>query len=144
MKQSTHFSGGNAVRSPLDFRGQNLRGRSFKGQDLRGADFSDADIRGANFVRANFTGANFSNVTAGLQRRWFLSLLALSVLFAAISGVMTAFAGILALATLETALANPKAPDSKRKAKGALAFFNGLSIAANISTILQAIAQFST
>jgi uncharacterized protein YjbI with pentapeptide repeats len=41
---------------PLDFSGQNLRGRSFKRQNLEGANFSYADIRSTNFTGATLTG----------------------------------------------------------------------------------------
>ena len=51
---------------PLDFTGQDLRGRSFERKDLRGACFQEADIRGANFARADLTGANFVGVQCGL------------------------------------------------------------------------------
>ncbi|BAY27505.1 hypothetical protein NIES2100_73300 [Calothrix sp. NIES-2100] len=80
---------------PQDFSGQNLRGRSFKGQNLEGANFSGADIRGADFTRANLRGANFSHVTAGLQRRWAIFLVCLSWMLSGISGLFSAFAGVL-------------------------------------------------
>jgi uncharacterized protein YjbI with pentapeptide repeats len=44
---------------PLDFVGQNLKGRSFRGQNLTGADFSGANLQGADFRQANLTRANF-------------------------------------------------------------------------------------
>ena len=60
---------------PLNFSGQNLRGRNFRGQDLTGADFSRADIRGASFTNANLEGANFTEAKAGLQKRWLFTQL---------------------------------------------------------------------
>jgi uncharacterized protein YjbI with pentapeptide repeats len=78
---------------PQDFSGQNLRGRSFKGQNLAGANFSYADIRGANFTGANLTGANFSHAQAGLQRRWTIFLILVSLILAGISGFLSAIAG---------------------------------------------------
>ncbi|WP_414754887.1 pentapeptide repeat-containing protein [Anabaena sp. CCY 9910] len=57
---------------PLDYSGQNLRGRSFKAQDLTGANFSKADIRGANFTKAILKGANFVGAKAGLQNFWVI------------------------------------------------------------------------
>ncbi|MEL6460519.1 MAG: pentapeptide repeat-containing protein [Cyanobacteria bacterium J06621_15] len=76
---------------PLDYSGQNLRGRSFKGQNLEGANFSYADIRGANFAGANLKGANFTGAKAGLQKRWALFLVLLSWLLSGISGYLSLF-----------------------------------------------------
>ena len=71
---------------PLDYSGQNLRGRSFKGQNLTGANFSKADIRGADFSNATLRGANFSHAKAGLQDHWTIGLIIFSLLLAVISG----------------------------------------------------------
>ncbi|BAY11150.1 pentapeptide repeat-containing protein [Calothrix sp. NIES-2098] len=79
----------------LDFSGQNLRGRNFKGQDLAGANFSYADIRGANFTNANLTDANFSHAKAGLQRRWAIFLVLISLLLSGVSGFLWAINGAL-------------------------------------------------
>ena len=73
---------------PLDYSGQNLRGRSFKGQNLEGANFSYADIRGTNFAEANLKGVNFTGAKAGLQKRWTLLLVLVSWLLSAISGFL--------------------------------------------------------
>ncbi|MBL1203127.1 MAG: pentapeptide repeat-containing protein [Nostoc sp. GBBB01] len=78
-----------------DFSGQNLRGRSFKGQDLAGANFSYADIRSADFTGANLRNANFSHATAGLQRRWAVFLICVSWLLSGVSGLLSAFTGVL-------------------------------------------------
>lgn len=87
---------------PLDFSGQNLRGRNFKGQDLAGANFSYADIRGANFTNANLTDANFSHVKAGLQRRWAIFLVLVSFLLSGLSGYLWAVNGYLVSRIFDT------------------------------------------
>ncbi|MFM6224755.1 MAG: pentapeptide repeat-containing protein, partial [Dolichospermum sp.] len=74
---------------PPDYSGQNLRGRSFKGQDLTGANFSQADIRGANFTNANLKGADFTGAKAGLQRRWVIGLLIITLLLSALPGLFS-------------------------------------------------------
>lgn len=79
---------------PKDFSGQNLRGRSFKGQDLTGANFSKADIRGTNFTNAILKSANFSHAKAGLQRRWIIVLVIVSLLLSALSGFISGIAGV--------------------------------------------------
>lgn len=68
-----------------NFQRLNLRGQSFKNQDLSGADFSEADIRSANFTGANLSGANFTGTKCGLQRRWQILLVIISIFIAAIS-----------------------------------------------------------
>ena len=80
---------------PRDYSGQNLRGRSFKGQDLAGANFSYANIRGTNFTDANLRGANFTGAKAGLQKRWALFLVLLSLLLSLISGFLSLFHTVL-------------------------------------------------
>lgn len=78
-----------------DYHRAKLRGKSFKGQDLTGVDFSYSDIRGANFTGAILRGANFSHAKAGLQRRWFLTLVIFSLLLSLISGSIAAVGGSL-------------------------------------------------
>jgi uncharacterized protein YjbI with pentapeptide repeats len=69
-----------------NFAGQNLRGRSFKGQDLSGADFSGADLRGADFTDAILSGTNFSKAKTGVQKRWLVFRLIISLAMANFSG----------------------------------------------------------
>ncbi len=78
-----------------DYHRAKLRGKSFKGQDLTGVDFSYSDIRGANFTGAILRGANFSHAKAGLQRRWFFTLVVFSLLLSLISGSIAAVGGSL-------------------------------------------------
>ncbi|MFM6819210.1 MAG: pentapeptide repeat-containing protein, partial [Dolichospermum sp.] len=99
---------------PPNYSGQNLRGRSFKGQNLTGANFSKADIRGVDFTNANLKGADFTGAKAGLQRRWVIGLLIITLLLSALSGLFSTasvvlvyyafdkniIAGIVALVTL--------------------------------------------
>ncbi|KYC41174.1 hypothetical protein WA1_03555 [Scytonema hofmannii PCC 7110] len=74
---------------PLDYSGQNLRGRSFRGQNLEGANFSGADIREADFRGANLKGANFKAAQAGLQKRWAIGLVTSLWLISGLSGVVS-------------------------------------------------------
>ena len=78
---------------PPDYSGQNLRGRSFKGQNLTGANFSKADIRGANFTNAILKGVDFTGAKAGLQRRWVIGLLIITLLLSALSGFFSVIIG---------------------------------------------------
>ncbi|MFM6527211.1 MAG: pentapeptide repeat-containing protein, partial [Dolichospermum sp.] len=80
---------------PRDYSGQNLRGRSFKGQNLTGDNFSQADIRGANFTNANLKGADFTGAKAGLQRRWVIGLLIITLLLSALSGLFSTASVVL-------------------------------------------------
>jgi Pentapeptide repeats (8 copies) len=79
---------------PQDFSGKNLRGRNFKGQDLTGAQFIGADIRGANFTNAILREADFTRAKAGLQRRWTIFLLTVSLFLSVISGLISALATV--------------------------------------------------
>ena len=75
---------------PQDFSGKNLRGRNFKGQNLTGAKFIGADIRGANFTNAILKETDFTRAKAGLQRRWTIFLVSISLFLSLISGFMSA------------------------------------------------------
>ncbi|MDJ0507441.1 MAG: pentapeptide repeat-containing protein, partial [Nostocales cyanobacterium LE14-WE12] len=85
-----------------NYGGQNLRGRSFKGQNLTGANFSKADIRGANFTNAILKGADFSGAKAGLQKRWVIGLLIITLLQSALSGFLSIFIGVLITYVFDT------------------------------------------
>ncbi|MCU0544334.1 MAG: pentapeptide repeat-containing protein [Oscillatoriaceae cyanobacterium Prado104] len=75
---------------PQDFSGKNLRGCNFKGQNLTGVKFIGADIRGANFTNAILKEADFTRAKAGLQRRWTIFLVTVSLFLSVISGLMSA------------------------------------------------------
>ncbi|MFB2771047.1 pentapeptide repeat-containing protein [Pelatocladus sp. BLCC-F211] len=87
---------------PLNFSGQNLRGRSFKGQNLEGANFSYADIRGADFCKAKLTGAKFSKAKAGLQKRWAICLILCSYLLLLLTGFCASVGGNVVAHIFET------------------------------------------
>ena len=76
-----------------DFRGVNLRGQSFKGQNLSGADFSEADIRGTNFKGAILRRVKFRGAKAGLQKRWAITLVFVSLVISFLSGFLFALVG---------------------------------------------------
>ncbi len=86
-----------------DFSGECLRGESFKGMNLADADFSEADIRGANFTNAYLRGAKFCGAKAGLQRRWAVFLVAVSLLVSVLLGAASGLAGLLASGMLQPA-----------------------------------------
>jgi len=74
---------------PLDYSGQNLRGRSFKGQKLIGANFSGADIRGANFTNTNLKDADFSYSIAGLQNNQKNNFVLICCFISVLAGIIT-------------------------------------------------------
>ncbi|MFM5897634.1 MAG: pentapeptide repeat-containing protein [Dolichospermum sp.] len=84
---------------PPNYSGQNLRGRSFKGQNLTGANFSKADIRGVDFTNANLKGADFTGAKAGLQRRWVIGLLIITLLLSALLSAL-ALSGLFSTASV--------------------------------------------
>ncbi|GGA23922.1 pentapeptide repeat-containing protein [Okeania sp. KiyG1] len=86
-----------------NFRGESLRGLSFKGKNLSGVDFSGADIRGTNFRWANLTGAKFCGAKAGLQKRWAVLLVAVSLLVSVLLGEASGFASLIASGMLQPA-----------------------------------------
>ena len=86
----------------MDFSGQNLRGRNFRGQDLTGANFSHADIRGANFSNAILKGANFTQAKAGVQKRWLILQLIVSLLLTVIFNFVAALFNAFIIASFFT------------------------------------------
>jgi uncharacterized protein YjbI with pentapeptide repeats len=76
-----------------NFSAKNLRGRSFKGQDLTGANFSGADLRSADFSKAILRNTNFSGAKAGLQKRWVVGHLIVSVFASMIAGGLAGYFG---------------------------------------------------
>jgi len=83
-----------------NFQRVNLRGQSFKGQDLSGADFSEADIRSTNFKNANLQGVNFTETKSGLQKRWVIFLLIISLCLSEFSGCCWVYFLILPISLL--------------------------------------------
>ncbi|GBF82337.1 pentapeptide repeat-containing protein [Aphanothece sacrum] len=75
-----------------NFQGENLIGQSFKGKNLSNADFSGADIRGADFTNATLTKVKFCHAKAGQPPWWTRSLVIISWLMAALSGLFAGFA----------------------------------------------------
>ncbi|MGD1704434.1 pentapeptide repeat-containing protein [Dapis sp. BLCC M229] len=86
-----------------NFQRENLRGLSFKREDLSDADFSFADLRGTNFRGANLTGAKFCGAKAGLQRRWAVLLVGVSLLVSALLGAASGLASLMASGMLQPA-----------------------------------------
>ena len=75
-----------------DFRGAVLRGCNFCGADLSGADFSGADIRSADFTLAVLIGTNFAKTKCGVQRRWLLAKIVLTIWFLALFSAVSSAA----------------------------------------------------
>ncbi len=90
---------------PQDLSNQNLNNQSFRYQDLSSTDFIGADVSGTNFMGAYLTNANFSQAKAGLSKLHLLRILFFIVLFAFLSGFVSAYAGAV-LGNLFTA-SNP-------------------------------------
>ena len=83
----------------IDFKGQNLRGRSFKHQDLAGADFSDCDLRGVDFSWADLTRAKFCRARMGKTWKANLIFFILQASFGIVVGVILYTTGAQLVAT---------------------------------------------
>lgn len=61
---------GEAVKAPLDLRGQDLRGADLTGLDLRGADLSGANLSGLDLTGLDLTGARLdgANLSGAIFR----------------------------------------------------------------------------
>jgi hypothetical protein len=77
----------------MDFKGQNLQGRSFKDQDLYGADFSGADLRGADFTGAKLANALFTGTKTGMRISSFIFIFIISLAVSLLSGYIAMLTG---------------------------------------------------
>ena len=68
-----------------NFQRVNLRGQSFKGENLSGADFSETDLRSTNFTGATLREVNFTGAKCGLQKRWLIVGLIITLILSIIS-----------------------------------------------------------
>jgi uncharacterized protein YjbI with pentapeptide repeats len=71
-----------------DFRAATLSGCCFRGANLSGSDFSGADLRSTNFRDALLERTNFSGAIGGLQRRWSVVHLIISLLLTGVAGLL--------------------------------------------------------
>ncbi|MGK7882123.1 MAG: pentapeptide repeat-containing protein [Crocosphaera sp.] len=78
-----------------DFRNLRLRGQSFRGQNFSGADFSGCDLRGTNFREAILQETNFTGAKAGLQKRWVIILVLISLLISTVSELLSILSFVL-------------------------------------------------
>lgn len=76
----------------LDFREQNLQGKSFKKMTLSEANFSKSNICSCDFSGANLEGANFQGAIAGLSPKQEIILVATATILAFIAGLVAALA----------------------------------------------------
>ncbi len=79
----------------LDFRNQNLRGRSFRNQDLTDADFSDADLRGVDFRGTKLIRIKFYGTRIGKSFGNSAILLLVSFVFGFFSGISSVFSNLI-------------------------------------------------
>jgi len=77
----------------MDYKNQNLQGKSFKEQNLQNADFSGSDLRGADFNGANLSNSNFSNTKTGLSISSFILIFILSLVISLLSGYIAMLTG---------------------------------------------------
>lgn len=77
----------------MEYRNQNLQGKSFKGQDLSHADFSGADLRGTDFSNANLTSANFSGSKTGIQKNHAVLVFLFAIVVSLLSGYIAMLTG---------------------------------------------------
>ena len=72
----------------------NLRGADLREKNLSGVDFSKADIRSTNFTGATLGGAKFCKAKAGLQKRWAIGLVIVSLFIAFVSGLFSTMSSL--------------------------------------------------
>ncbi len=77
-----------------DLRGADLRGENPKRENFSGADFSKANIQGADFTNAILQRTNFTGTKAGLQRRWLIAQLLISLGLATVAAILSGFTGV--------------------------------------------------
>lgn len=77
----------------MEYRNQNLQGKSFKGQDLSHADFSGSDLRGADFSHANLKNANFKGVKTGIQKHHAILVFLFAIVISLLSGYIAMLTG---------------------------------------------------
>jgi hypothetical protein len=92
-----------------DFSHKNLYGKSFRKQNLKGVNFQGFDIRGANFEEAILEGANFNHAKTGLQYKYVIIFIIISVISCILSAIIAGTAGVFlndAIIHLNEATAN--------------------------------------
>ncbi|MDI1323986.1 MAG: pentapeptide repeat-containing protein [Algoriphagus sp.] len=77
----------------MEYRNQDLQGKSFNSQDLSHADFSGSDLRGADFSNANLKNANFSGVKTGIQKHHSILVFLFAILISLLSGYIAMLTG---------------------------------------------------
>ena len=76
-----------------DFSHKNLYGKSFRKQNLKGVNFQGSDIRGVNFEEAILEGANFDHAKTGLQYKYVIIFIIISVISCLLSAIIAGTAG---------------------------------------------------